>query len=109
MAGYKKRHNIRQFTVSREATDVSDETVEGWYERLKVTIAFFANGAGDKEQPIVTGRAAKTRCFKGIRNPKIPEGIPYYANPKAWMTTQVMTDRVKQATSQTEKKYPSLD
>ena len=31
----KKRHNIRQFTVSREAADVSDKAVEGWHERLK--------------------------------------------------------------------------
>ena len=134
---FKKRHNIRQFTVSGEAADVSDETVEGWHERLKsimmgykaedvwnedetgcfyralpdkslsekkkeckggkkskerLTIAFFANAAGGNELPVVIGRAAKPRCFKGIRNQKKPEGIPYYANPKAFMTTQVMTD-----------------
>ena len=100
---FKKRHNIRQFTVSGEATDISDETVEGykaedvWNEdenegcfyralpdkslserknakeeksKERLTIGFFANAAGGKEQPIVTGRAAKPRCFKEIRNPK---------------------------------------
>ena len=137
LESFKKRHNIRQFTVSGEAADVSDETVEAWHERLnsimigykaedvwnedetgcfyralpdkslsekkkeckggkkskeRLTIAFFANAAGGKEQPIVIGRAAKPRCFKGIRDEKNPEGIPYYANPKAWMTTQVMTN-----------------
>ena len=45
-------------------------------ERLTI-----ANAAGGKEQPIVIGRAAKPRCFKGIRNPKMPDGVPYYANP----------------------------
>ncbi len=54
--------------------------------------AFFANAAGGKEQPIVIGKAAKLRCFKGIRDPKKPEGILYYSNPKAWMNTEVMTD-----------------
>ena len=38
------------------------------------------------------GKSAKPRCFKGIRDPKKPEGIPYYANPRAWMNTQVMID-----------------
>ena len=36
---FKKRHNIRQFTISGEAADVSDETVEGWQERLKSIMA----------------------------------------------------------------------
>ena len=38
------------------------------------------------------GKPAKPRCFKGIRDPKKPEGIPYYANSRAWMNTQVMID-----------------
>ena len=36
---FKKRHNIRQFTVSGEAADVSDETVEGWHKKLKSIMA----------------------------------------------------------------------
>ena len=138
LESFKKRHNIRQFTISGEAADVSEETVEGWHERVqsfmvgykaedvwnedetgcfyralpektlgekkkeckggkkakeRLTIAFFANAAGGKEHPIVIGKAAKPRCFKGIiKDPKKPEGIPYYSNPKAWMNTEVMTD-----------------
>ena len=52
----------------------------------------FANAAGGKEKPIVIGKAAKPRCFKGIKDPKKPEGIPYYSNSKAWMNTEVMSD-----------------
>ena len=58
----------------------------------RLTIAFFVNAAGGKEQPIMIGKSAKARCFKGIRDPKKPEGILYYANPRAWMNTQVMID-----------------
>ena len=32
---FKKRHNIKQMTVSGECGDVRDETVSGWKERLK--------------------------------------------------------------------------
>lgn len=35
LESFKKRHNIRQFVVSGEAGDVSEETVEGWHERVK--------------------------------------------------------------------------
>ena len=58
----------------------------------KLTISFFVNAAGGMEQPIVIGKSAKPRCFKGIRDPKKPEEIPYYANPRVWMNTQVMID-----------------
>lgn len=135
LESFKKRHNLRQFSVSGEAADVSEDTVEGWHERIqtlmvgyeaeniwnadetgcfykalpektlgerkkeckggkkakeRLTIAFFANAAGGKEPPIVIGKAAKPRCFKGIRDPKKPEGIPYYSSPKAWMTSEIM-------------------
>ena len=138
LESFKKHHNIRQFTISGEAADVSEETVEGWHERVqslmvgyraedvwnedetgcfyralpkktlgekkkeckgggknkeRLTIAFFANAAGGKEQPIVIAKAAKPRCFKGItKDPKKPKGIPYYSNPNDWMNTEVMTD-----------------
>ena len=136
LESFKKRHNIRQFTISGESADVSEETVQDWYEKLnvlmdgykaediwnadetgcfyralpdktlsdmnkqckggkkakeRVTVCLFANAHGEKELPIVIGRAANPRCFKGIRNPKMPGGIPYYSNAKAWMTTDIMT------------------
>ena len=97
----------------KSLSEKKKECKGGKKSKERLTIAFFANAAGGKEQPIVIGRAAKPRCFKGIRDEKKPEGIPYYANAKAWMTTQVMTnilaDCIKQATSQGEKKYPSLN
>jgi len=35
--------------------------MQRWQERVTI-----ANAAGGKETPIVIGRAAKPRCFKGI-------------------------------------------
>jgi len=35
--------------------------------KQRLTIAFIANAVGEKESPIVIGKAAKPRCFKGIR------------------------------------------
>ena len=83
------------FTEHCQIKSLSEKKKEckgGKKSKERLTIAFFANAAGGTEQPIVTGKAAKPRCFKGIRDPKMPDGIPYYANPKAWMTTEVMTD-----------------
>ena len=60
-----------------------------------MTIALIANAAGDKEAPIVVGKAAKPRCFKGIRDPSNPLGIPYYSQPKAWMSSEIMGDILK--------------
>ena len=51
----------------------------------RITVALFANAAGGKELPVVIGKAAKPRCFKGLSDMENPAGIPYYSNPKAWM------------------------
>uniref|UniRef100_A0A1X7V775 HTH CENPB-type domain-containing protein n=1 Tax=Amphimedon queenslandica TaxID=400682 RepID=A0A1X7V775_AMPQE len=136
LQSFKKHHKLKQLTVSGEAADVSEETVENWHERLKlilagykaediwnedetgcfyralpektlaekkecrggkkskdrITVAFFANSAGGKEAPIVIGKHAKPRCFKGLNNIKQPAGIPYYSNQKAWMNTDIMNN-----------------
>jgi len=63
--------------------------------KQRLTITFIANAAGGKELPIVIGKAAKPRCFKGIRDPSNPLGIPYYSQPKAWMSSEIMDDILK--------------
>ena len=64
----------------------------GKKSKERITVAFFANSAGGKELPVVIGKSTKPRCFKGLKDVKKPAGIPYYANPKAWMNTAVMED-----------------
>ena len=40
----------------------------GKKSKLRLTIAFFINAAGEKELPIVIGKAKLSRCFKGLQN-----------------------------------------
>lgn len=55
-------------------------------------LAFFVNAAGENEMPIVTGKSASPRCFKGIMDKKKPLGAPYYSNAKAWVDSVIMSD-----------------
>jgi len=55
-----------------------------------ITIAFFANAAGGKYAPIIIGKSASPHCFKGLKDKKMPHGLPYFFNPKAWMNTDIM-------------------
>ena len=64
---------------------------EGKNAKIRITLAFFVNAAGEKEVPILIGKSASPRCFKGIRDRK-PLGVPYYANAKAWMDSVIMLD-----------------
>ena len=42
----------------------------------RLTISFLVNAAGEKEVPVVIGKAAKPRCFKGLNDVAKPLGIP---------------------------------
>ena len=60
--------------------------------KQRITLAFIVNAAGGKEVPIVVGKAASPRCFKGLKDKKNPLGVPYYSNAKAWMNSDIMFD-----------------
>ena len=46
--------------------------------------SIFVNSAGGKESPIVIGKSASQRCFKGLKDKKMPHSLQlYFANPKA--------------------------
>ena len=53
---------------------------------------FFVNAAGGREQPIVIGKSEKQRCFKNLENKKCPCNCQYFANSKAWMTSETMSE-----------------
>ena len=42
--------------------------------------------------PIVIGRAASPRCFKGITDKSKQLAVPYYSNAKAWVDSAIMSD-----------------
>ena len=58
----------------------------------RVTVVFFINAAGEKEPPIVIGKSKSPHCFGGLKDKQKPHGVPYYANKKAWMTSEIMDD-----------------
>lgn len=64
----------------------------GKQAKQRTTWAFFVNAAGGKEDPVVIGKYAKPRCFKNLKDINRPYRCWYYANSKAWMKTEVMTD-----------------
>ena len=64
----------------------------GKKSKTRLTITFFVNAAGEKAiKPLVVYRSKKPRCFKNIKSLLRPRGIYYYSNPKAWMTTEIIT------------------
>ncbi|XP_068712181.1 tigger transposable element-derived protein 6-like [Montipora foliosa] len=54
--------------------------------------AFFVNAAGEKEDPIVIGQSERPRCFKALKDASRPYKCHYFANKKAWMNSDLMTD-----------------
>ena len=64
----------------------------GKKSKQRITLPFIVNAVGGKEVPIVIGKAASPRCFKGLKDKKKPLGVPYYSNAKAWMNSDIMFD-----------------
>ena len=71
---------------------LADACKGGKKAKIHIILAFFVNATGEKEMPIVIGKSASPRCFKGIRNKNMPLGVPYYSNAKAWMDSVIMLD-----------------
>ena len=57
--------------------------------KQRLTMLIGANMTGeDKLDPLIIGKSANPRCFRGIQH--IP--LPYCSNSKAWMTSQIWTE-----------------
>jgi hypothetical protein len=64
----------------------------GKKSKSRITVAFFVSAAGDKEPPIVIGKSMTRPCFSGLKDKCKPHGLPYYANSKAWMKSEIMDE-----------------
>ena len=63
----------------------------GKKSKQRLTVAFFVNAVGEKiDQPVVIWRSKVPRCFKKLKDKSRPFNVHYYANPKSWMTSEVM-------------------
>ena len=75
---------------NKTLADMKKECRGGKMAKERLTIAFFVNAAGEKEPPVIIGKSASPRYFKGLRDKANPHGLPYFSNPKAWMNTEIM-------------------
>ena len=55
-------------------------------------MGLFVNAAGGKEDPIVIGQSERPRCFRTLKDASRPYKCHYFANMKAWMNSDLMTD-----------------
>ena len=61
----------------------------GKHSKDRLTVALCANLIGDQEPALVIGKAEKPRCFSrnNIDSKTLP--VTYFANSKAWMTSNI--------------------
>ena len=68
----------------------------GKQNKKRCTIALFVAANVSKVcDPIVAWRTKKLHCFKKLKNIFRPHGVHYFANAKAWMTTEIMQEILK--------------
>ncbi len=60
-------------------------------KKLKLAAAAKTHGIGSEKQAVVVGKSAKPCCFKNVKT--LP--FSYFANRKAWVTSQLFTDVMK--------------
>lgn len=66
----------------------------GKHAKNRISVAFGVNMTGSEKLPLmVIGKYGKPRCFKGAR---LPSGVVYKHNKKAWMTAQLFEEYVRQ-------------
>ena len=71
---------------NRSLTEASQSCTGGKKSKDRLTCAFFVNACGGKDKPIIIGKLANPRCFRGIQDRSL---LPcdYFNQPKAWMNS----------------------
>ncbi|EEC19457.1 transposase, putative [Ixodes scapularis] len=65
----------------------------GKHAKDRISVAFIVNMTGSEKPPLlVIGKSEKPRCFKGGR---LPSGVLYRSNTKAWMTAKIFEEYVR--------------
>lgn len=81
-----------QMLPSRTLALKGEDCSGGKQSKLRVTVLLCANSDGsDKRTPLVIGKSARPRCFKGTK--RMP--VRYVANSKAWMSRAIFSDWLK--------------
>ena len=69
---------------NKSLSEAAKQCRGGKQSKERVTCAFFVNAAGGKEKPIVIGKSANPRCFRGIRDLSTLQ-CTYFNQKNAWM------------------------
>lgn len=67
-----------------------EKCVGGKLSKDRLTILFCANMAGDKQDLLVIGKAARPRALKNVAIKNLPAS--WKSNKKAWMTREIMSE-----------------
>ena len=98
LESFKSRHNLKQLTVSGEAADVAEETIEAWQERLKVLLKGYKaediwnedeTGCFYRALPEKTLSERKKEC-RGGKKSKERITVAFFANAAGGMELPVV-------------------
>ena len=70
----------------------------GKKSKVRLTVAFFVNAAGQKvDEPVIIWKSKKPRCFRNMKNNDLsrPLGVHYFSNKKARMNDEIMSEVLK--------------
>ena len=74
--------------------------------KVRLTVAFFVNTAGQEvDEPIIIWKSKKPRCFKNLKGRDLsrPLVAHNFANNKAWMNSEIMSDVLKRLDQKTNR------
>ena len=76
---------------NKSLSQASGNCTGGKRSKERLTCAFFVNASGDKEKPIIIGKSANPRCFRGVSD-RATLPCEYFSQPKAWMESDILTE-----------------
>lgn len=74
----------------------------GKLAKERLTVMLCCSMTGEKLKPFVIGKALNPRCFKNVKHSSLP--VKWAANKKAWMTSGLFEDWIKDIDSQMRRK-----
>jgi len=92
---------------NRSLAEASRNCTGGKRSKGRLTCAFFVNGSGDKEKPIIIGKSANPRCFRGISD-RATLPCEYFSQPKAWMEGGILEEILRKLNARLRRENRSI-
>ena len=84
---------------NKSLSQASGNCTGGKRSKERLTCAFFMNVTWDKEKPIIIGKSANPRCFRGVSD-RATLPCEYFSQPKAWMESDILTEILRKPNAQ---------